>query len=143
VTSPLALVSVGLVNSWAVVPFSALVYRAAMLDIPSDEIEAAEVDGAARHQEVRYIVLPHLRPTTVVLVVLIVVYAFRSFDYIYVMTDGGPGTSTTTLPFLSYMEAFVSFQYGVGSAAAVLAICVVFALALVYTLGVRREEQRL
>jgi len=139
----LALFSVAIVNSWAVVPFNALVFRAAILNIDAEIFEAAQLDGARPFQEIRYVIMAAVRPTTLVLTVLTVVYGFRSFDFIYVMTYGGPGTVTTTLPFLSYLEAFVRFDFGLGSATAVITVVLVIVLAMVYARSVRREEREL
>jgi len=135
-----ALASVAFVNSWAVIPFNALVFRAAILAIPGDIFEAAGLDGARRSQEIRHIMIPAVRPTTLVLTVLTVVYAFRSFDFIYVMTYGGPGTATNTLPFLAYLQAFQRFDYGLGASTAVLTVLLVLFLAVVYARSIKREE---
>ena len=72
---------------------------------------------------------------------LTIVYAFRSFDFIYVMTSGGPGTSSTTLPYLAYAQAFQNLDYGGGAATALLALVVVVVFALVYARDVRRNEE--
>ncbi|MFW7415135.1 carbohydrate ABC transporter permease [Demequina sp. SO4-18] len=136
----IALYSVALVNAWAVVPFNALVFRAAIMGIPSEVFEAARMDGASRWGEIRHIVVPMVKPTTLVLTVLTVVYGFRSFDFIYVMTFGGPGTATTTLPFLGYVQAFVRFDFGLGASTAVVAVLMVVILAVLYARSVRREE---
>jgi multiple sugar transport system permease protein len=77
----------------------------------------------------------------IVLGVLTVVYAFRSFDFIYIMTSGGPGTVSTTLPFLAYRLAFQSYQYSLGAATAVVSVLIVFILAAVYVRQVRSEER--
>ena len=135
-----ALVSVAIVNAWAVIPFNALVYRAAILNIPSETFEAAKLDGASSWQEVRYIILPALRPTTLVLLVLTLVNAFRSFDFIYVMTKGGPGVATNTLPFLGYLQAFVQYDFGRGAATSVIAVLLVLVLAVIYSRTVLKEE---
>ena len=82
-----------------------------------------------------------MRPATTVLTILTVVYAFRSFDFIYVMTAGGPGTSSTTLPYLAYVDAFIRLDYGQGAATALLALGVVLVLALIYARDVRRNEE--
>jgi multiple sugar transport system permease protein len=128
------------VNSWAVIPFNALVFRAALLGVPADVLEAAKIDGARPFHEIWYVLVPSTRPTAIVLLVLTVVYAFRSFDFIYVMTFGGPGTATVTLPFLGYLQAFVRNDYGLGAATSVIAAAVVVALAVLYARSVRREE---
>jgi multiple sugar transport system permease protein len=136
-----ALLSVALVTAWASVPFSALIFRAALLDIPPELLDAAEVDGAGPGRVLRHIVLPLLRPTALVLAVLVIVYAFRSFDFIFVMTSGGPGTITTTLPFLSYWLTFTTYDFSSGAATGVIAVLIVFVLALVYARAVLREER--
>ncbi|WP_395244075.1 carbohydrate ABC transporter permease [Agromyces sp. MMS24-K17] len=137
----LALWSVALVNAWAVIPFNALIFRASLLSIDDSILEAAEIDGAGPWQRIRHVLLPHARPAATVLTILTVVYAFRSFDFIYVMTSGGPGTSSTTLPYLAYVEAFVTLDYGSGAATALLALAVVLVLALLYARDVRRNEE--
>jgi multiple sugar transport system permease protein len=136
----LVLVSVALVNSWAVIPFGALVYRAALIDIPVELLDASAVDGATRFQMFTRIKLPLLLPITLILTVLTVVYAFRSFDFIYVMTYGGPGTVSTTLPFLSYRLSFINYKYALGAGVAVFTVLIVFVLAMVYVRALRRTE---
>lgn len=135
-----ALMSVAFVNSFAVIPFNALVFRAALMNIEPETFEAAALDGANRWQEIRHIMLPAVRPTTLVLLVLTLVYGFRSFDFIYVMTYGGPGTATNTLPFLGYLQAFVRYDFGLGSATSVVTVVGVLVLAVVYARSIRREE---
>jgi multiple sugar transport system permease protein len=137
----LPLISVALVNAWVAVPFATLVYRAALLDVPTDILASADVDGARPWQTLRHIVLPLLRPCTLVLAVVSLVYAFKSFDFIYIMTFGGPGTASTTLPFLSYHLAFEIYRYSQGAAVAVVTLAVVLLLAVVYIRQVRREER--
>lgn len=135
-----ALYSVAIVNTWAVIPFNALVFRAALIGIPEEVLEAARLDGAGAWQEVRHVLIPQVRGTTLVLIVLTVVYAFRSFDFIYVMTFGGPGTATNTLPFLGYLQAFVQFNFGSGAATSIIAAAMVIVLAVVYARSVAKEE---
>lgn len=135
-----ALLSVAIVNSWAVIPFNALVFRAGILGIPAETFEAARIDGANKWQEIWHMIVPAVRPTTLVLAVLTIVYAFRSFDFIFVMTYGGPGVATNTLPFLSYLQAFVRFDFGMGAATAVISVLLVIVLAVIYARSVRKEE---
>lgn len=135
-----ALASVAFVNSFAVIPFNALVFRAALMNIEPEIFEAASLDGANKWHEIRHIMLPAVRPTTLVLLILTIVYGFRSFDFIYVMTYGGPGTATNTLPFLGYLQAFVRYDFGLGSATSVLAVLAVLVLAVVYARSIRKEE---
>jgi multiple sugar transport system permease protein len=142
VEGKLPLISVALVNSWVAVPFATIVYRAALMDIPRELIEAAAVDGAVPRQIILHVILPLLRPVVVVLGVITVVYAFRSFDFIYIMTSGGPGTVSTTLPFLAYRLAFQSYRYSLGAATAIVSVMIVLVLAVIYLRQVRAEERR-
>ncbi len=137
----LALWSVSLVAAWASLPFAILILRGGLLSIPTEVLEAAAIDGAGPVRRALSVVIPLLRPTLMVLVILIVLYAFRSFDFVYVMTSGGPGTSTTTLPFLAYQEAFKTYSFGTGGAIAGVSMLVVVLLAIPYVLGVRNEEE--
>ncbi|MBD7917712.1 sugar ABC transporter permease [Cellulomonas sp. Sa3CUA2] len=136
-----ALMAVAFVNSFAVIPFNALVYRAALLTIEPEVFEAAELDGAGKAQQVRHIMVPSVRGTTLVLLILTLVYGLRSFDFIYVMTYGGPGTATNTLPFLGYLQAFVRYDYGLGAATSVVAVAGVLVLAVLYARSIRNEEK--
>lgn len=136
-----ALMSVSFVAAWASVPFAALVIRGGLLGIPREVMEAAALDGAGTVRTAASVILPLLRPTLTVLVILTVLYSFRSFDFVYVMTSGGPGTTTTTLPYLAYQTAFRTYAFGIGSAVAVLSMLVVAVIAVPYVLGVRREER--
>jgi multiple sugar transport system permease protein len=124
-----------------VVPFATLVFRAALLDLPQETLAAAAVDGARPWQIVRYIVLPLLRPSILVLGILALVYAFKSFDFIYIMSFGGPGTASTTLPFLSYRMAFQEYNYSQGASVALITVAIVLVLSFLYLRQVRREER--
>lgn len=136
----IALFSVALVTSWSQIPFNALMFRSALLAVDQEVLEAASVDGARPSQEIRYILLPAVRPTAMVLGILTIVYAFRSFDFIFVMTSGGPGTATTTLPFLSYQQSFIRYDYGLGSATSVIGLVVVLVIGLYYAWDTSRKE---
>ncbi len=135
-----ALGSVAFVTVFAVVPFNTLVTRAALMAIDPEIFEAAALDGASKWQEVRYIMAPATRTTNLVLLVLTIVYGFRSFDFIYVMTYGGPGTATNTLPFLGYLQAFARYDFGLGAATSVFAVLGVIVLAVFYARSIFREE---
>lgn len=136
-----ALWSIAAVTVWVVIPFAAATLKAAMLDIPIELYEAAAIDGASRRQVTRFITLPALEPTLLVLGVLTIVYGFRSFDLIYVMTSGGPGTASTTVPFLGYQRAFTQYRYGQGAALAAMSMACVLILAAFYIVAARREER--
>lgn len=137
----LALYSISAVIAWAALPFSILVIRGSLLAVPRSVVEAAALDGAGYWRTQLQIVLPHLRPTFAILGILTVLYAFKSFDFFYVVTQGGPGTSTTTLPVLAYNNAFNGFQMSTGATVAVVAMLLVALVAVPYVRSVRREEE--
>jgi multiple sugar transport system permease protein len=97
------------------------------------------MDGAGPWQVTRHITLPILRPVILVTVVLVIIYAFRSFDFIYVMTLGGPGDATTTLPFLGYKMSLRLFHFGEGAAIGVVALAFISILAVLYVRATRAE----
>jgi multiple sugar transport system permease protein len=141
-SSRMALWSLIGVVAWASIPFCAMVIKAGLLGIPRDTVEASRVDGAGDLQVVARIIVPQLRSLLAILAVLIVVYGFGgSFSFIYVVTEGGPGTSTTTLPYLGYADAFTDFDFGVGAAIAVISMVVVGLLAMGYLRASGREER--
>ena len=136
----LALWSVTAVIAWAALPFSALILRGGLLAVPPETVEAAAIDGAGYWRTQLSIVIPLLRPTMWILAILTVLYAFKSFDFFYVMTQGGPGTTTSTLPVLSYYTAFTNFEMSVGASVAVVSMIIVAVLSVPYVRGIQREE---
>lgn len=136
----MSLWSVSLVAAWASLPFAILIIHGGLLGVPHDVMEAARIDGAGFWAMSRHVIIPILRPTLTVLTVLILLYAFRSFDFVYVMTAGGPGTATTTLPYLAYETAFKTYQFGTASAIALISMGLVFILAIPYIHSVRKEN---
>lgn len=136
----LALFSVSAIIAWAALPFSVLVLRGGLLGVPPELIEAAALDGAGYWRTQVRVVLPLLRPTLGILAILTVLYAFKSFDFFYVTTQGGPGTTTTTLPVLSYQLAFNNFQMSEGATVALIAMLAVAVFAVPYVRAIRREE---
>ncbi|MEJ5943968.1 sugar ABC transporter permease [Pseudokineococcus basanitobsidens] len=135
----LALWSVTAVIAWGALPFSALILRGGLLAVDPQVVEAAAIDGAGYWRTQVQVVLPLLRPTLWILGILTVLYAFKSFDYFYVLTQGGPGTATNTLPVQSYYAAFTDFDMSTGATVAVVAMAVVVALAVPYVRSLRRE----
>ena len=117
---PLAAIMGIVIWRWA--PFMMLILLAGMQSL-SDEIrEAARVDGVTGLQEFRYIVLPHLNRFIQLGALLGSVYIVQEFDSIYMTTQGGPGTSSTNLPFLIYQVAFAKKDVGEASALGVLVV---------------------
>jgi multiple sugar transport system permease protein len=136
----LALWSVAGIIAWAALPFSTLILRGGMLAVPQDVIEAAALDGAGYWRTRVQIVLPLLRSTMWILAILTVLYAFKSFDFFYVVTQGGPGTATNTLPVQSYNTAFTGFNMGLGATIAVISMLIVALFAIPYVRSIRTES---
>ena len=109
--------------------------------MPVELLEAAALDGAGFWRTQWRIVVPQLRPTLGILAILTVLYAFKSFDFFYVTTKGGPGTTTNTLPVYSYNTAFSGFEMSTGATIAIVAMLAVAIFAVPYVRAVRREEQ--
>ena len=135
----LSIWSVSAVAAWASLPFSVIMLRAAMLGIPEELHDAAAIDGCSYWQSRVRVVLPLLRPTLLILAIFTVMYGFRSFDFVYVLTNGGPGTSSATLPFLAYQDAFTRFDFGQGSVVATLSLVVVVLLGFAYLRAGHKE----
>jgi len=141
VSGTLPLVSVALITTWAAMPFAAVVFRAALKDVPVELLEAAQIDGATPRQQLQSITFPLMLPTTIVLIVLYVVYAFRSFEFIFAVTGGGPGAATTTLPFLGYRQAFRFFEFGIAAAIAVLTMILIVGVVFAYVRASRAQAE--
>lgn len=127
-----ALIAVGI---WGSVGFATVILSAAIKGISSEVLEAARVDGAKESQIFWRIIVPMVSLPISVVAVTLVVNVIKLFDLIYVMTNGGPGTSSRVIAFKMYVEAFPNGQYGYGSA---LAIVMLVLLIPVMIYNVRR-----
>lgn len=106
--------------TWQGVGVNALLFLVGLQSIPNEPIEAARLDGASGWTMFRYIIWPLLRPLTAVVVGLAIVASLKTFDIVWVLTQGGPGRSSETLAVTMYRDTFVANEYGLGSAVAVL-----------------------
>lgn len=134
-----ALASVIVVDIWHWTPFSFLLLLAAVESLPSDVGEAAKVDGATGWQELRYVTLPLLWPAIVMTFLFRAVIAFKVFDEIFLLTGGGPGTSTEVISFTIFQRFFLQDKAGYGSALSV-SIIFVISLIIVIALNVGRRK---
>jgi multiple sugar transport system permease protein len=116
---PNALISVILVGTWKFFPFVVIAVLARLQSIPDSLYEAARIDGASRWALFTDITLPQIAGVLAIVVLLRAIWDFKEFDVIYLMTGGGPGSSTETLPILVYREAFQLLDFGRGAAVAV------------------------
>jgi multiple sugar transport system permease protein len=111
----LAMPSVIVMSIWGGIGFTMVVYLAGLQAIPEELYEAAKVDGAGPWARLRHITIPMLRPTTLFLAVVGIIFAFQQFTQIFVMTHGGPVDKTTTMLYYVYQAAFVYYDMGYAS----------------------------
>jgi multiple sugar transport system permease protein len=111
----LAMPSVIVMSVWGGIGFTMVVYLAGLQAIPEELYEAAKVDGAGPWSRLRHITIPMLRPTTLFLAVVGIIFAFQQFTQIFVMTHGGPVDKTTTMLFYVYQAAFEYYDMGYAS----------------------------
>ncbi|WP_399377926.1 carbohydrate ABC transporter permease [Thermosynechococcus sp. HY213] len=117
-----------LLSSWKQLGFNLVVFLAGLQTIPRDRYEAALLDGANAWQQFRYITLPGLRPTLILVFVTTTIFTLRSFEQVYVVTGGGPLDTTNLLVFYIYQQAFALFDFGYAAAAATVLLGVTLGL---------------
>jgi multiple sugar transport system permease protein/raffinose/stachyose/melibiose transport system permease protein len=135
-----ALISVILAWSWQQVGLAMVIFLAGLTSIPTELTEAAEIDGATYFQSLVNVVIPLLSPATVVVIALSIINSLKSFDVVYMMTQGGPFHSSDTLAMFMYTESFKNYYMGYGSAIAVVLFLIAMVVIAVYFRQVRNLE---
>jgi sorbitol/mannitol transport system permease protein len=126
-THPLGSIIVVLIWRWT--PFMTLIVLAGLQGQPLDVLEAARVDGANAFVIFRRMIFPHLRPYIELGTLLGSIYIVNTFDEVYSMTQGGPGTSTTNMPYYLYEQAFQAYNIGGAAALGVITVIIVMIIA--------------
>jgi raffinose/stachyose/melibiose transport system permease protein len=134
------LIALFFVITWKYFGFHMILLLAGLQGIPREVEEAAAIDGASRWQGIRYITLPLLGPTIRVSVFLSIIGSLQLFDLVWVTTRGGPVNASTTMAVYMFDRGFVRFQFGYGSAVAVILFLICFVLALAYQRWVMRRD---
>ncbi|MEV4345783.1 ABC transporter permease subunit [Actinoplanes sp. NPDC049596] len=124
----LAMPSVILVNVWKGVPFFTVCFLAGLKAIPTDQYEAATIDGASAWQRFAHVTLPGLRHVITVTVTLSSIWTFNNFDLIWLLTQGGPGDVTAPYVLVAYSKAILQLQYGAGAAVTLVMLPIIGAL---------------
>ncbi|MBB6451316.1 raffinose/stachyose/melibiose transport system permease protein [Geomicrobium halophilum] len=138
----LALMSVLFVLIWQFSPLYMILFKAAMVGIPDELYEAANIDGANGFKQFVHVTFPSLIPTIVTSSVLAVVGSLKAFDIFYIMTGGGPGTATEILGTYMYDQAFINFNMGYASTiAAAMFIISLIAVIIIQYLDYRRKKK--
>lgn len=136
-----ALYAVIVAWSWQQTGLAMVIFLAGLTAIPADLMEAADLEGATRLQRTRLVVMPLLRPATVVVGALMVINSLKGFDILYIMTGGGPFNSSDTLAMHMYNESFKKYLMGYGSAISVVLFLITLAVILVYFRQLRKVDQ--
>lgn len=135
-----ALLSVAFVNNWAWWGFLVVVFLAAMQGVNPSLYEAAEMDGAGPASQFFHVTLPGIRPTFAFLGLMTIIWSFLAFDYVYIMTQGGPAGSTDLLSTVLYRDAFTNLQGGYASAIGVI-MAAISAVVVTSYLVIRRVRK--
>lgn len=127
---------------WSGLPYWSTILGAALLQVPAEHLEAAQLDGAGPWQRLVHIIIPSILPVISVLVIMGVVYTLLIVDLVLVLTGGGPANSTLTVGILTYRAAFVEFKFGLAGAYGLVLLLLSLTFAVVYVWVSRRQERR-
>ncbi|HWT80933.1 MAG TPA: sugar ABC transporter permease, partial [Candidatus Methylomirabilis sp.] len=132
--------TLALVETWQWTPFVMLIVLGGIASLPEEPFEAARIDGASFLQSVFYITLPLLWPYIMIAIILRAIDALKSFDIIYVITQGGPGTASETLNIFLYLQAFAFYNVGFASAVVVVFFLLILGMSVGLLLIRRRTS---
>jgi len=127
-----ALAGVMLADIWQWTPFMVLIFLAGLRAMPTEPFESAVIDGASAWQIFRRLTLPMLSKVIAIAVLIRGIDLFRTFDYVYVMTSGGPGTSTYTLSLYAWQQTFSFINWGYGATISLFSLFVILIVANVF-----------
>ena len=135
-----ALIAVFVAWAWQQTGLNMVIFLAGLTSVPTPLVEAARVDGANYWQTLKSVIIPMLRPATVVVLALTAINALKSFEIIWVMTMGGPFNRSDTLAVFMYSESFRKFKMGYGSSAAVVLFVMTLVIIVLYFRYTAAEE---
>lgn len=127
---------------WRHTGYVMLIYLAGLTSISPTLIEAARIDGATAWQRFRHIILPLLKPTTTIVIVITMIESLRAFDFVNIMTDGGPYRQTEVLANFMYKEAFARYNMGYGASIAVILFLIMIGFIFYYVVQQRDKKSR-
>jgi multiple sugar transport system permease protein len=129
--------SILMISWWKSMPFAFVNVLAGLQAVPGELYEAAQIDGATRWKQFWHITFPLLRPVLAVLILLMTIWRSHEFSLLWVLTQGGPGTSSTTLSIITYKTSFVFFRTSYGASMGVLLMAVILVFTILYMRRVR------
>jgi multiple sugar transport system permease protein len=133
----LALAGVMLADIWQWTPFMVLIFMAGLRALPRDPFESAMIDGAGPIQVFVRLTLPMMWKVIAIAVLIRGIDLFRTFDYVYVMTSGGPGTATYTLSLYAWQQTFSFIKWGYGAAISLVALVIIVVAANIFVWATR------
>ena len=139
-SSKTALLGVILTNCWVGIPFNMLLLTTGLSNIPEDVYESASIDGANGIQKFIFMTLPLLKSSILSVLMLGLIYTFKVFDLVYIMTSGGPVNSTEMLATYAYKLSFGQYKFSMGSAGAVILFLCLFIVGIGYLKLTMNEE---
>lgn len=128
----LALWACIIANIWMGIPFVTIMLLAGLQSMEGHILEAASIDGASYFQSQLHVVLPSIRTVVLIVLTLETIWTFNSFDIVFVMTKGGPGSASMTLPLYAYQNAFMYYQAGYGAAIGIVILALLLAAVVLY-----------
>ena len=135
------LLSLIIASSWQYIGFCMILFLAGMQSLPLEVFEASEIDGANFYQKVVHIMIPLLKPVSIVVIMITLINSIRVFDLIYIMTKGGPLQATETIGFLMYEKAFRQHVYGEGAAYGIFIFLLVTIPSIIYVRNMLKTEE--
>ncbi|WP_313180347.1 carbohydrate ABC transporter permease [Lacrimispora sp.] len=134
----LALPTVAMISVWKSVGLNMVVYLGALQEVPSELLEAAQIDGATKWQRIRSIIIPMISPTTFFLLISSIIGSFQNFTCIQALTEGGPGQATTVMAVNIVRTAFTKYETSLASAMAFVMFVIVMIVTLIQWRGQKK-----
>jgi multiple sugar transport system permease protein len=120
------------------IPFVTIMILAGLQSLEGDILEAAAIDGANYLQSQLRIIIPSVKKVVLIVLTLETIWTFNSFDIVFVLTKGGPGSASMTLPLYAYQNAFMYYQAGYGAAIGIIILLILLSVVVLYIREVLR-----
>ncbi|TCC36558.1 sugar ABC transporter permease [Kribbella speibonae] len=133
-----AAATIVLIAVWQQIGFTFVLFVASLMSVPTDVLEAAQIDGAGAFRTLFRIKIPLISPTILFAAVVALINAMQLFDQPYIMTKGGPGSATTTVTISMYQKGFQNLQFGYGSAIAIVLLAAILVITGLQFLAARK-----
>jgi multiple sugar transport system permease protein len=131
------------VNVWKGFPFVAVMLLAGLQGIPNELYEASMVDGSNAWQRMRHITIPMLRPVSMIVFLLLIIWTIRDFGIVYLLARGGPSKATEVFTVYLYQSAFTNFDFGMASSGGMLMLAFALVFSFLYIRMINKEGKAL